>query len=434
MAWKRLRPSAFQTVCKSMFIGALISLLTATIIGSLFMLFAYLSYKTVLNCQFNSKDTIPVQIQRIKCISGIISAAFLYMWYFESMLLLFRPYQLMGIKRKLFLVTFFVYCLDALYRVCLQALEMLQSKAFTSPKIPLNILFLISVCLQVYLLTTHFSVGRSGGQRATLFLQLILPSSFSYILTFIALFSIYPAYNKQNKEGKLLIAIFAPLVGVVLKVISRISVQRLWNITHPGYSYILLAPVYFGCAVMFRVLQADLNSLQSMAILGIIHGAAEVIERSIMVVIDHICHVIWKRTSAPWGSFRTPRRERLMADLAIMSMLSESTGIVSVNGVLYLYQFIYLQNESFVLLLCSFAIHTSILLVIEWFFTSVSLAIETRYQNMAVMAVWRKRWKRHILVAIVNTVPLALWSSGYLIEILHGRFNKNNRPCKMPFT
>ena len=82
---------------------------------------------------------------------------------------------------------------------------------------------------------------------------------------------------------------------------------------------------------MFRVLQADLDSLQSMAVLGLIHGAAEVIERSTMVVIDHICHVICKRSSAPWGSFRTPRRERLMADVAIMSMLYESTAIVSVR-------------------------------------------------------------------------------------------------------
>ena len=434
MAWKRLRPSALRTVCKSMYIGALISLLTATIIGSLFMLFTYLCYKTVLNCLFHSKDTIPVQIQWISSISAIISCAFLYIWFFVRMLFLFRPYQLMGVKRKLILVSFLMYCLDALYRVTLEALDISSNKAFTLPKIPLNILFLISVCLQVYLLTTHFSVGRSGTQRAILFLQLILPSSFSYVLTLIALFFIYPAYNKQNKEGKLLIAIFAPLIGVVLKVISRISVQRLWNVTHPGYSYVLLAPGYFGFALIFRVLQADLNSLQSMAILGIIHGAAEVIERSIMVVIDHICHVIWKRTSAPWGSFRTPRRERLMADIAIMSMLYESTGIVSVNGVLYLYQFIYLPNKSFVKLLQSFAIHTSVLLVIEWFFTSVSLAIETRFQNMAVMAVWRKRWKRHLLVAIVNAVPLALWLSAYLIEILHGRFNENNQPCRMPFT
>ena len=78
--------------------------------------------------------------------------------------------------------------------------------------------------------------------------------------------------------------------------------------------------------------------------LGIIHSAVEVLERSAMVFIDHICHVILKRKSAPWGSFRTPRRERLMADIVIISMLYESTAIVCVNGLLYVYQFIYLQN------------------------------------------------------------------------------------------
>ena len=70
---------------------------------------------------------------------------------------------------------------------------------------------------------------------------------------------------------------------------------------------------------MFRVLQANLDSLRSMAILGIVHEISEVLERSFMIIIDHYSHVIWKRTSAPWGSFRTPRRERLMADIAIIT-------------------------------------------------------------------------------------------------------------------
>ena len=212
---------------------------------------------------------------------------------------------------------------------------------------------------------------------------------------------------------------------MIVKAISRICVQRLWNITHPGYSYVLLAPLYYLLAVMFRVLQAELDSLESIAVLGIIHGFAEVVERSTVVVIDHLCHQLCRRESLPWGSFRTPRRERLMADIAIMSMLFESSAIMSVNGLIYLYQLIYLErNDSFLELLQSFAIHNSVPLAIEWFFNSMSLAIETRYQNMAVMAVWRKQWKRHILVAIVNVFPAAIWTSGNLLVILHGRFEE----------
>ena len=154
-----------------------------------------------------------------------------------------------------------------------------------------------------------------------------------------------------------------------------------------------------------------------------------------MVVIDHICHTLWKRQSAPWGSFRTPCRERLTADLAITSILCESTAIVSVNGFLYLYQFVFLKSSTIIKLLQSFAITTSVQLVIEWFFNSVSLAIESRYQNMAVMAVWRKRWKRHIFVAIVNAIPSAIWASTNLLVIVHGRFPEAlNEHCKMPFS
>ena len=50
---------------------------------------------------------------------------------------------------------------------------------------------------------------------------------------------------------------------------------------------------------MFRVMQAELDNLNFIAALGIIHGAIEVLERSAMVFIDHICHVILKRKSAP---------------------------------------------------------------------------------------------------------------------------------------
>ena len=235
---------------------------------------------------------------------------------------------------------------------------------------------LLSVCSSILLI-------RTTARLACLVCKMAIRSCFAVIAAFVIRYTIYTAYNKQDEEGKLVIALFSPLMGVFVK-----AIHRLWNISHHGYLYVLLAPLYCLLSVMFRVLQAELDNLESIAVLGIIHGFAEVVERSTVVFIDHLCHQLCRRESLPWGSFRTPRRERLTADIVIMSMLFESTSIVSVNGLLDLYQFIYLErNDSFVELLQSFAIHTSVPLVIEWFFNSVSLAIETRYQNMAVMAV-----------------------------------------------
>ena len=437
MAWKKLRPSALRTVFKSMYIGALISLLTAPVIGTIYLLLSYLSYKTVMNCEYQS-DKMAVFVQWTRTMADIISTAFYYICLILTLFLLFRPYQLKGVKRKLILVSFVIYCLDSLYRGVLQACGKpffkLTGLLSSLSVVVVYIFVFTDVCLLFYLSAKHVLI-RPRPKLVFLICKMVMPTFCALIATFAIRFFVYPAYINQDTEGRLLIALFSPLMGVAFKAVSRICVQRLWNITHPGYSYVLLAPLYFLLAIMFRILQADLDSLESIAILGIIHGFAEVVERSTVVVVDHICHQVCRRESSPWGSFRTPRRERLMADIAIMSMLFESIAVVSVNGFLHLYQFIFLEDDSLLSLLQSFVIRTSVPLVIEWCFTGVSLAIETRYQNMAVMAVWRRRWKRHILVAVVNVFPVALWTSVNLLGIVHERFSKTiNEPCKMPFS
>ena len=151
------------------------------------------------------------------------------------------------------------------------SLKISKSEVFGLPQLPPILLFLLHICWQLYLVTTHFSAGHSRRQRATLFLQLILPSCLCYILGFITVFSIYPAHNEQNKEGKLLTAIFAPLVGAVLKIISRISVQRLRNVTHPRQSYVLIAPVYFG-STRFTIHGDSWNNSRSLGSLRTEHN------------------------------------------------------------------------------------------------------------------------------------------------------------------
>ena len=433
MAWKRLRPSALATVCKSLYIGASISILAATTTGVLYSLITYVSYQTTFNCEYRPGESIPVKIQWIRTISTAIAIIFLYMLFLMNMLFLFRPYQLSGVKKKCASVAFCLFCLDALYRLAFQIFQIFHSKLSKVQTIPLNAFFLIGAFWQLYLIVNHFR-ALSNGRRVHLFLIMILPTFLTFVLGILTTNFIYPWYNNENARGKYMIALFSPLTGVIFKVISRICVQSLWNITHPGYSYVLLVPWYFFIAITFRILQADLDSIKSIATIGIIHGSAEVIERSAIVFIDHICHMIWKRSSAPWGHFRTPRRERLMADIVIISMLYEAAAIVCVNSVRFLYQWVYIEGDFPLHLFVEFALRTSIALVIEWFFSSVSLTIVTRYQNMAAMAVWRKRWKRHILVALVNTVPLALWLSKYLFQILSRRFDDPKQSCKMPFT
>ena len=439
MYWKELRPSILRTICKSMVFGAWISLLSAFTVGMLFNLVSYLIYQTVLNCEFISSNSIPSKVQWLRVIANIILCFLYYIWYFSNLLVLFRPYQLLGVKAKLFLAGMFVYVLDTLYQVIFEALETTNPFPPNSTKEHLvgYCLFLMGQLLQIYFLINHLSpLLLSKRQKRILFLQLVAISFFPSLMGDILVLLIYPSYIKQSEKGKLIIALFSPLLGVLWKTISRICVQRLWRITHPAYSYVLMAPLYLGTAVGFRVLQLDLGELKTMVYLGIIHGIAEVIERSTVVVIDHICQRILKRNTFAWGSFRTPRTERITADIAIMSMLYESTAIVSVSGFFHLYQFIYVKNISFWAVLESFSKSTAILLGIEWIFTSLSLAIETRYQNLALMAVWSRHWRRHILVAVINVLPIAFWASTNVLKVVHAQSQQHLQqlPCKMPFS
>ena len=222
MAWKRLRPSAIRTVCKAMYSAALISLLTAIIIGSVYMLSCCLCLKTVNNCEFYTKRSIPVNVQWMRSISAAIAGVFLYTSSFVNTLFLFHPYQLMGVKGKLILVACLAYFLDITYRIVPQALGMSHSKLSTLQKLPLYVLFFTSVCGQAYLLTNHLGQRCSRGQQVALFLQMTAPLCSIIILAVAVVSIIYPLYNVQSKESvlRLVIALFAPLIGVLFKVIS----------------------------------------------------------------------------------------------------------------------------------------------------------------------------------------------------------------------
>ena len=254
MAWKRLRPSVLHTVFKSMYNSAWISLLMAIIVGTISTMVFYLSFETVHHCGFNPLNPTSVQMQWMGSMSNILGSAFIYIWFFILMLFLFRPFQLTGIKRKVFLVCLVTYSLDTIYRrVCLQADGLSHSYISNHLRIPLRAFFLSNQCLQVYVLTKYLC-PRSQKKMALFFKMIVYQ-----VLWFLSchpwgVLNYISSVHERKLNGKLLIAIFSPLLGVEVKVAPRICVQKLYNITHPGYSYILLSPVYCGAAVLFRVL------------------------------------------------------------------------------------------------------------------------------------------------------------------------------------
>ena len=434
MAWKRLRPSISRTLLNSLCYGFLISVLSATVFGMVSFTVYYFCYQTQLNCKYHSKESIPIKLQWLITISKVFSNCFLYFWFLINISFYFRPFQLSGVRKTTFILSLLFYLVDSVYRIGIQACGIFYSKLTLVARIPPKAIFYLSSCANIYVIKRHFCFGPLI-QHLKFIVLFVVPCVLTLGIADLTTYSIYPAYNKQNASGKFLIAMFTPLIVVVIKATGRICIQRLWcRVSHPGTSFVLLAPLYCGSAIMLRLLQVDLRSLESVALIGVIHGIAEVFDRSIVAFIDHIIHQVLEKRQIPWGGFRTPRRERLAADLTIMSMLSESSAVIAVNIYLHLHQYFYTHDNSPLQLLQSFAITTSVPLGIEWFFTSVSIAIETHYKNLPLVAVWRERWKRHLAVLIINLVMMCIWTSSTLLKAVEGRFKDSIKDrCQMPF-
>ena len=434
MAWKGLRPSISRTVLNSLCYGFLISVFSATVFGMVSFPVYYFCYQTQLNCELHPKESIPIKLQWLITISETLSVGFLYFWFFIDISFYFRPFQLLGIRKTMAFLSLLFYLLDSVYRLGMQACGFSHSKLTALQRIPGETTFCLSSCIIIYIIKMHFCFGPLI-QHLKFMVLFVVPYALTQFIAILIASCVYPAYNKQDASGKLLIAIFIPLIVVVIKVAGRICIQRLWcRISHPGTSFVLLAPMYCGSAVMLRLLQVDLHNLDSVALIGVIHGIAEVFDRFIMAFLDHNVHQVVEKRKTPWGGFRTPRRERLAADLTIMSMLSESSAVIAVNIFLHLYQYFYTYDNLPLKLFQSFALTTSVPLGIEWFFTSVSIAIETRYKNLPVVAVWRQRWKRHLAVLLINVVMVCIWTSESLFITVQGRFKDNVKDyCQIPF-
>ena len=147
-----------------------------------------------------------------------------YPMFVVVILFLFRPHRLREVKRKLILVACLAYFLDTTYLLVLQALGISHSRLSTLQKSPLYVMFFYGCVLAS--LSSNESLPSSGTdtKRTDGFvLQITVPCPSLTILAIAVKCIIYPLYKKQSTESKLrlVIAIFAPLIGVLYLKWSR---------------------------------------------------------------------------------------------------------------------------------------------------------------------------------------------------------------------
>ncbi|XP_031551721.1 uncharacterized protein LOC116288988 [Actinia tenebrosa] len=418
-AWKKSLP----TFLKSFWECLKTVLLIQTVAGCLIGLFAVgIYFFNLLTLEWCNEETphwnkMPIQVQRLRVTTAAIEGIFVQMWDFFCIILIFP----LSLIKDLHLLTLNLLAgfIELAYRLFLQLYGIYKISWMAYP---LNALFCIVVLINNFLLARHFSPHSLG--RA-IRIDFILSAQFllGMPVTFFILYELFPLYVSQEERIKIVIAGMSPFASVIPKVICRLGAQSLNGIIHPGTAHVLVTVIYGASAVVFRVLQAELTSINKFIACGIAHAFIDLLERITITMRDNIWGYLYRlvrRQTSRQPKYISPRSRRLIADISIQIMMQEATALITTLGFINVFQYVYSTSKPFTdyELVFSFFIRVGLGLSIDLVFNVISLLIQTRVMNIAVNRVWKKKWRYHLLVNTVLLFVSVLYFSDHLFGIV----------------
>ena len=98
--------------------------------------------------------------------------------------------------------------------------------------------------------------------------------------------------------------------------------------------------------------------------------------------------------------------------------------MIAAVGFIQLYSFMYNNNSlafSDLGLVGDFFIRVSIALSIDFVFNSFSFWLQMSYLNVAVVKVWKKKWRKHMLVGLILTSVTLCYFTTHLFAVVKGK-------------
>ena len=401
---------------------------------------ADLCYEKTLNW-----NTMPPIIQSIRVVSQSVEGFIIELWHFSIMLCMFG-YSVMK-DLNLLAMNLLAAFADACYRLVLQTFGIYKQSWMSYP---LNALFSTVVFGNSFIIARH--IAQRGSKREVLKVTCLLAFQFLFGIpvAFILVYKIFPWYNKKSELEKVFIAGACPLIVSVPKVLARALIPKLDSV-HPGVLHLLIGCLYSSAAIVFRVMQAELTSFNLFVALGIGHAVIDLIERLTITMRDCIWQFIFRwlvrcnrsqETRFSARRARTLRSMRFVADVSIQLLLTEPTALVTAVGFIQVYKFMYpdISNPSVPDLVWGFLERCATGLAIDVVFNTVSVWLQVREFNIAVLKVWNsKNWRAHFIANIVFTLMSMLYFTEYLFAIVRTKSDPHTPKrfafkCSLPFS
>ena len=443
MGWKRSRPTRLMSLWKAMNCAFCIQILGGVALGSLAILILIINFNTVDLCydlQRSNWTSLPKRYQLIILTVATSEAYVIQLWTFLVVLTMFD----WSLIKKLNLLTLNLLCafLDTCYRLYLQVYGVYRSPWMPYP---LNGLFVFMLVMNGFLIgreiANNSETERKARMKKAIKVSVILFSQFAFGLP-IALSvvrGLIPLYGKASETDRTIIAGALPLVTAIPKVIVRLAAQRI-GFLHPGDAHVLLIVLFSVSAIVFRVMQAELKTIKLYIILSFAHGAIDLLERLTIVIRDYVWYFIYKKlkrdkreTILKANQFRSPRSMRFVADMSIQMILGESTSLIAAVGVIQLYNFLY-KGKDTSSEITEFFKRVSIALSIDFAFNSLSFWLQMSYMNVAVVRVWRKKWRKHMFIAFILITVTMFYFSGDFFVLVRAKNGSKATNCTEPFS
>ena len=121
---------------------------------------------------------------------------------------------------------------------------------------------------------------------------------------------------------------------------------------------------------------------------------------------------------------------RFMADMSIQMILGESTSLIVAVG---FFRFVY-SGQKALSAKTEFFIRVSIAISIDFAFNSLSFWLQMSYMNVAIDRVWKKNWRRHMVIAFIVTALTMLYFAGRLLRIVSAKSSSNSTMSNANFS
>ena len=431
-AWKQSRPSVFMSVVESVLTVSGILLVGGLLLGGLSVLLFNIITNTVNLCHWKDDldKTLPPRTKSIRFVGYVFTSPYIFTYQTIVFVIVFNWPLVKG--QNVLIFSLLASFLDICYRLLLKAFNVYTYRSFQLPY-PMNVLFFFLSLANGYLVSrTKFSNSKMKALRMSfkLSIQFLVGCPVMYFILYV----ICPWYTTMPRGIWRFVAVGATGVLLLLsKIIVRITVSRLRGVVHPENSYILVSFLYGSSSIFLRIMQAELETMRLFCLMGVAHGIVFLLERTAAPISDYLVLRLYNlcfksdRSNlirATQRQYKTPRSQRFIADVSIQTMIYESSGLVISLGTLLFYQLFHAQlsSEEKVNAVIQFFKRVLSGLVIEWFFNILAVFIQTRFTNIAIFSVWKLKWRRHVLVALLTSMMTIVCFTVYLLRVVRSQF------------